>query len=434
MMLPDPTTTPRFEPVAPDARAAILAAVSAGDAAAMGWADKARRFASLHGRNLADTARRRLGAEAAVHLEWIAALQMAVTRQNRPDAASLSAAAFCRDAGAKGATGSLADDLETACQILQTALIDAKAGPIAPSAMGHPFAVPEGQWRSEACTAAPMALFSPNPYSLYSLSVLEICLKLGVPVTALIVRRFTLARARQEWRRDGKRLMRKVWRKLVLRADENADPSAVSMASVHRALSSGATDVRKLARANGIPVIEVDEFKALPTDLTAIEADTALFTGGGMVGQPVIARFPGGVINVHMGCLPAYKGMDVVQAPILEGCFDAIGLTAHRMVPALDAGPVATVFTCCSDAYGALGSLRNEISALMPWMCVDAALGLASGRILSQDQTEPGRQYYVLHPRLEAVLAPVLSARAKPGLSNSIVDLVAQAQAELTTS
>ena len=49
-----------------------------------------------------------------------------------------------------------------------------------------------------------------------------------------------------------------------------------------------------------------------------------------------------------MGSLPRFKGMDVVEAPLLEGNFNGITLTSHFMVQALDAELILQEFKITS--------------------------------------------------------------------------------------
>jgi len=56
--------------------------------------------------------------------------------------------------------------------------------------------------------------------------------------------------------------------------------------------------------------------------------------------QPFLDRFPHGVLNAHAGDLPRYRGNATLNWAILAGETEAC-LTVHRMVEALDAGPIA---------------------------------------------------------------------------------------------
>jgi len=406
-------------PVEPGTRDAVAAALRAAPGAeALAWLEKLRRFASLYGRRLRGVAKDRFGGQAEAHLSWMAEALLAGARHHPErgaapmDAACLNGALFCRDA--QTSPGALGGRCDEAVAELEAWLTRTSAQPPAVPAMGPELALEPGRWAGEAAACEPLVLISPNPYSLFSVVVLELCLRLGLPVKAILLRRFTPGRFTEELRRDGVALLTKrIWRKLVLKADENADATDVSMTSLLEGLRPHHRDIRRTAGDFGIPVIAASRFSDAVGALGVLGAATALFTGGGLIAPEVIGCFSRGIINTHMGHLPQYKGMDVVQAPILEGRFDSIGLTTHYMAPALDAGPVLGRFTIPMAPYPTLGALRNVLSAVMPLLLVDSVLGAASGRLRPEPQLRAGRQYYFVHPGLNEVIGSVFAA-ARP--------------------
>ena len=46
---------------------------------------------------------------------------------------------------------------------------------------------------------------------------------------------------------------------------------------------------------------------------------TVIFTGGGILGQPLLETARVGILNCHAGILPKYRGMDVIEWPVLLG-------------------------------------------------------------------------------------------------------------------
>lgn len=116
--------------------------------------------------------------------------------------------------------------------------------------------------------------------------------------------------------------------------------------------------------------------------------------------------------------------MDVVQAPILEGYFDDVALTAHLMEPRLDRGPVLSRFRVSSDAYPTLGALRNELSAVLPLIAVDAALGFSSKRLNTEVQADRGRQYYFIHQSLCETIDRVMKQRYQKRDANCVNHIV----------
>lgn len=411
-LLPPPSGP--FKPMPPATRAACVEAVRQRTHEGRLWSEKVRRFASLHGRRLANEGRSRFGAEAPAHLGWMTLLLLEAGRAYQDadaplvDAAMLGAALFCIDASASAKQYAARAEQDTAelSRWLQEVHHARDC-----DAMGADFVYQPALWKAESRHVSGLVIFCPSPYSLVSAAVLALCHRLAIKPAAVVIRKFTARRFAAEWRRDGPRLLRKIWRKLVLRADENAARTVVSLSQLWEGLARDNPDVRKMAAAHAIPVYEVDGFDSAIEGLQPLSPRIGIFTGGGMLGKPVLDIFSGGIVNPHMGPLPQYKGMDVVQAPVLEGRFNSVAITAHYMVPELDAGPVFQTFKVNSGHYASLGAMRNEVSALLPLIALDTALGICSGRLSAHEQTGAGRQYYFVHPKLIAVVEAVLSAR-----------------------
>jgi hypothetical protein len=400
----------RFDsPLAESLRAAILQHAPAV------WIEKVRRFVGVHALSLRSAAGSRFGAASHGHLTWMAELLLqAAAHPNAGvpcEPALLSAAWYALDASRSSSRALLrrAESLTVALQDWHR-----RAGVQRPcAAQGPRFDYAGDRWRHEAHRAPPVLIISPSIFSLYSVAVLKLCIRIGVPVAGVLVRRFTLARAAAEYRRDGPRLARKVWRKLILRSDENADDSVLSQRKLLAALGSREPHLGRLARRHGIPVCAVADFNMPRVGdwVTTRAAPIGLFTGGGLLREPLLARFAIGIINVHMGQLPQFKGMDVVEWPLLEGRFGNVGATAHLMDSGVDTGAVLQHLDLQPERFATLGALRNTMLGLMPLVCVDSALGLSSGRLRPEPQVAAGRQYFFVHPRLLPVVTGSLRSR-----------------------
>ena len=415
-MRPQTIIDQKLGPLSAAERSTLLDDLAAGRPEALAWLEKIRRFVSLYGRRLSSEARSRFSSGANDHLTWMARFLLegccrSPERGQAPlDSAMLNAALYCIDAAPSNTA--LAAGVEQKVGELQAWLLTVSPCQMRERALGTGFDYRGGLWQQEAKAARPLVIVAPSPYSLPALCVLAICLALGLPVRGILIRAFSADRFMHEMRRDGsQRLAKKIWRKLILRSDENAVNSSVSLAALAAALTMDTPDIRVLAARHGITVMTVKDFGLAVDQLRAMSPSLAIFTGGGLINQSVIDVFGLGILNIHMGPLPQYKGMDVVQAPILDGCFNSVGLTGHLMAAALDGGPVLSRYSINSDAYAHLGQLRNELSAVAPLMAIDTALGLFSGRLTPQVQMPAGRQYYFIHHRLRDVIEIVLQER-----------------------
>jgi len=271
--------------------------------------------------------------------------------------------------------------------------------------LGQDFLYSQGLWSIEAASCGSVALLCPNPYSQFTVSVFQILRRLDIRIDAVVIRKFTATRALSEMARDGLApFLKRVYQKLVLRGTDNSAATHSSISKLCEFLAPESADVRILCEKNGVDVIFANEFTDVVPQLRMKSADIAIFTGGGLIKRDVIEAFKDGVLNTHGGGLPQYKGMDVMEGPILEGRYRNVGLTCHFMAPGIDEGPILSKFLTSISAFPSFATFQNSISTIMPLIAVDSVLGYYSGRLQKLEQPDVGRQYYFLNPALHELL------------------------------
>lgn len=388
-------------------------------------ADKVRRFCSFHRGQLSKVVLSRFGSDSNLMSHWMFDIlclghsKFSQSNEVRIDAAYLSALLFLVDVtpSLSGQRCHINTLLESLSRDLKSKLLTSCG-----AKEDHQLWCYE-KWRAEASLVGRTVIFCPNPYSLYTSVILHLCMMLRIRVVGVVVRKFTFNRVVFELKRDGvSRLVIKVVRKLIFRSDENPNHSTFSLKSLHDKIVGSSPHVIRTCDQHKIPIFKVDEFADAKEWLRKKDPDVGLFTGGGMVPKSILETFKVGVLNLHMGILPEFKGMDVVQAPILEA--KPVGLTAHLMEVELDAGPVIQSFEMSTRGYDSLGSLRNSMSAIIPVMAIDSLLGLVSKRLSLRHQASVGRQYYIMHPLLMKVVDDVLSFQYEnaPLPGNKLID------------
>jgi folate-dependent phosphoribosylglycinamide formyltransferase PurN len=237
----------------------------------------------------------------------------------------------------------------------------------------------------------------------------------GVELAGVIVRKvMNPARIRAELRRDGIRLLRKVWRRVVL---AEADDSAGDEESLHDiAARTGVGDVGLAAfcRREGIPYCSVKDHNDPESIdfLRECSPDVVVFTGGGIIRRNLIEVSGRGIFNAHMGVLPPYRGMDVVEWPILEDRLEDIGLgiTLHFMDRGIDTGPIARIVHVPIRTGDSVERLRRRYERMMLEVMLDGVRSVRDGSLRLRPQHEhEGHQYYIMHPRLYAEVRRRLS-------------------------
>jgi methionyl-tRNA formyltransferase len=265
--------------------------------------------------------------------------------------------------------------------------------------------------KKESKYSESIVILSPNRFSLYTGSVIEICKNFSIPIEAVIIRKFSYKRFFEESKRDGYfQLIKKIFHKLIIKGDDNFSYSEVSLNYAFKKLG---LKNKNLSTNKNIKLLYVDNFRELENKVISLKSKIALFTGGGIVSENFINKFNEGIINLHVGNLPKFKGMDATEAEILSGYFNSIALTTNLMSKNVDSGPVLAKYVFSSEGYSKIGELFNEATALFPFMLVDSYLGFRSGRYKKINQKNEGRLYFTLNNDLKSLVNKILFERSK---------------------
>ena len=280
-----------------------------------------------------------------------------------------------------------------------------------------------------------LAVLAPIQTSLYSRLVAHLAAcEPGVELAGVLVRTpWTAGRIVGELRRDGSRLLWKAYRKMVLGEKAYSDSDETVRALARRVDLPGRT-LRDLAVLHRFPLAIVKDHNNATAQrlLREWRADAVAFTGGGLIRRAVLDIPRIGVINCHLGLLPRYRGMDVVEWPVSEhtnGEPPAVGLTVHLMDPGVDTGPVLLQRRLDLRPGDTFAAIRTRIEPLMVEMMLEAIRGLRDGTLLPTAQRiDDGRQYFVLHPRMyayaETRLRSLFGAPPQGGGKSSARDVI----------
>ena len=96
--------------------------------------------------------------------------------------------------------------------------------------------------------------------------------------------------------------------------------------------------VRLLREATSVPVFVQERQGLLPADCPP--ADGAIVWLYSQIFPPqLVASYPAGMLNMHGGALPEYRGASVLHWAIING-EPTLGVTWHGLVDDVDAGPI----------------------------------------------------------------------------------------------
>lgn len=179
--------------------------------------------------------------------------------------------------------------------------------------------------------------------------------------------------------------------------DSPGTPRALAeLASIDARLCARLRDSGRLAR----PLLEAGDLpqpnSAAGRDVLATVAPDLLVSirYRRILRDAVIAVPPRGVLNLHSGVLPDYKGVMATFWAMLHGA-DTIGATLHRIVDdGIDTGPILAIRRIPADYRASY--LANVLRLYAPGCeLITAALqAIAAGRAVAATPQEPGGRYF----------------------------------------
>jgi methionyl-tRNA formyltransferase len=262
-----------------------------------------------------------------------------------------------------------------------------------------------------------IVIFSPSRFSLYTICVTELLWREHIQIKTIFVRNiFNPSRFYSEYRRDGFRLIKKIWKKLILRdkAYRAANYETISDLMNKEGISYKSVD--ELSNSHCIPVIHCNDLNdpVVLQGLKRLTPDLVLFTGGGLIRRDILENSGAGILNCHMGVLPSYRGMDVVEWPILESRLDLLGMTVHFMDEGIDTGDLLRVKKVEAKPDETIKQIRERLEALMCREMVQTCIDTLNGKLKrSPQRREDGRQYFIMHPRLIKLAEEKLSQTSR---------------------
>lgn len=253
-----------------------------------------------------------------------------------------------------------------------------------------------------------IVVLAPIDNSLYArLVAFKLIQESDVQLAGIVVRsQWNLKRFLSEFERDGARLMQKVIDKWVKGDRRFVDISTENLAHLAERWRLPFKSLRKLAAEYNIPYQIVNDHNSPKSQafIQSISPDLIVFTGGGLIKPNLLALPPLGILNCHSGILPAYRGMDVIEWTAAEGHMTDIGFGAslHLMDRGVDTGPILFVDRIALRKFKNFEEIRSSVEVKMVELMLKGVRAIRDHNAAPMAQKQDdGRQYYVMHPRMQ---------------------------------
>lgn len=261
-----------------------------------------------------------------------------------------------------------------------------------------------------------VGISAPVDDNIYSLLVTHLCI--FEPDVELVgvysLKMWSLRRFYSELKRLGSRFLIKIWRRYFSVPDSEKTSDKAFELLKNKGLEN--ETLESLCSRHNVPF----EYFNDPNDNDTIDflneknPDIILSIGSEILKEKFLNVPKIGVLNVHMGILPDYRGIGVTEWPILEsGSLDKveIGITLHLIDKGVDTGPIILKKNIDIDTKDTIEKIEDKFLPNMVEAMLTGVKLARDGKLrsITKDQPIKGKQYYFLHPRLKRKVSEKLS-------------------------
>jgi formyl transferase-like protein/beta-L-arabinofuranosidase (glycosyl hydrolase family 127) len=141
--------------------------------------------------------------------------------------------------------------------------------------------------------------------------------------------------------------------------------------------------------------------------------DLAVNAGAGLLRRAILQVPRLGTLGMHMGWLPAYRGMNVAEWAALD--HDDVGCSVFWIDEGVDTGEIVARRRVDVRGVRSIGELRGRADAVQIALLDEIAAAMLDGRPIPQStrqRPEDGRQFYRMHPDVRRILDEDLARQA----------------------
>ncbi len=168
----------------------------------------------------------------------------------------------------------------------------------------------------------------------------------------------------------------------------------------------------RYAADNGLKVLSLPDFNSAESlaRLKAEGIDLFVHAGAGILRADLLALPRIGTLNAHMGLLPSYRGMNVVEWAALNNA--PVGCTVHFIDPGIDTGAIVATREVSTEGARSVAELRGRVDTAQLLLLAEVVGDIfRTGRSPEgKPQTGgAGKQYFAMHRDLYKILQDRLS-------------------------
>ncbi len=146
---------------------------------------------------------------------------------------------------------------------------------------------------------------------------------------------------------------------------------------------------------NGVPVGQVPHGtinnESVADHVDRYEPDYLVLFGTSIIKEPLMSKYSGRIINLHLGLSPYYKGSATNLFPYYHNEPECVGATIHLATPNVDDGPVLHQLRPDIERNDDLHSIGNKTILKAGKVLPEVIKAFSENKILPQKQTGTGK-------------------------------------------
>lgn len=158
----------------------------------------------------------------------------------------------------------------------------------------------------------------------------------------------------------------------------------------------------KISKKEEIEYLKIDNInsKEAVDYIKSREVDIVINAGGGIFKKAFVSAPKIGILNAHMGFLPTFRGMNVLEWSLFYG--HRIGVTLHFIDRGIDTGDILLFKEIPIEIGESINTLRAKSLVInIELMIQGINLIKNKNETRIKQKIEQGKQYFVMHKRLK---------------------------------
>lgn len=161
----------------------------------------------------------------------------------------------------------------------------------------------------------------------------------------------------------------------------------------------------KVCKSMGIELVTIDDINS-PKAVEMIKSkhlDILINATGCIYKSKVIDSIKTGILNAHMGFLPDFRGMNVLEWSLYYN--QQIGVTLHFIERGIDTGDILLFKEIAIEPGDRITDLREKSVVTNVELIIEAITKLEKSNLIRiKQQPSDGKQFFTMHPRLKKIL------------------------------